>query len=61
MNRQYAVLGVGVGLGLCFGAVLGTAMHNVGVGVAFGVGIGVAFSLIFGGAAVTSEKHKDSN
>jgi hypothetical protein len=34
-------------------------MHNVGVGVAFGVAIGVAFSLIFGGAALRSEKGND--
>ena len=35
-------------------------MHNVGVGVAFGVATGVAFSLIFGGAALPSEKGTDS-
>ena len=61
MNRKYVGVGVGIGLGLCFGAVLGTAMHNVGVGVAFGVAIGVAFSLIFGGAALRSEKGNDSH
>jgi hypothetical protein len=57
-NQKYVGIGVGIGLGLCFGAVLGTAMQNVGVGVAFGVAIGVAFSLIFGGAPLPREKGK---
>ena len=45
-------VGVGISLGLCFGAALGTALHNlgwsssaIGVGIALGVslGTGVAF------------------
>lgn len=40
MNGKY--LGVGVGLGLCFGAALGTAMDNVAVGTAPGICFGAA-------------------
>jgi hypothetical protein len=61
MNRKYAGVAVGVGLGFCFAAVLGTATHNVGVGIAFGVAIGVAFSLIFGGAGSQRARGKDSH
>ena len=43
-------IGVGISLGLCFGAALGAAMHNVAVGV--------AFSMIFGAASPESLARK---
>ena len=45
MNSKH--VGVGISLGLCFGAALGTALHNlgwsssaIGVGIALGVSLG---------------------
>ena len=46
MNIKAA--GVGVVLGLCFGAGLGAAFQNAGVGVAIGVALGVSFATVFG-------------
>jgi zinc transporter ZupT len=44
----------GIASGVGFGAALGTAFHNVGLGIAVGVGFGVAlgsaFVLAFGSA-----------
>ena len=56
MNRKS--VGVGIGLGLCFGAALGTAMHNAGVAVAAGVGLGVAFAMVFGASDAASVRTK---
>jgi hypothetical protein len=56
MNSKH--VGVGITLGLCFGAALGTALHNlgwsssaVGVGIALGVSLGTVASskFVFGG------------
>ena len=56
MNGKHA--GVGISLGLCFGAALGTALHNlgwsssaIGVGIALGVSLGTVASsrFVFGG------------
>lgn len=56
MNSKHLV--AGVSLGLCFGAALGTALHNlgwsssaIGVGIALGVSLGTAASskFVFGG------------
>jgi hypothetical protein len=52
MNKKY--VGVGASLGLCFGIVLGAAMHNVGLGIALGLPIGTAF-----GAGWARKKSKD--
>ena len=58
MNSKYA--GLGISLGLCFGAALGTALHNlgwsssaIGVGIALGVSLGAVASsrLVFGASA----------
>ena len=66
MNSKH--LGVGISLGLCFGAALGTALHNlgwsssaVGAGIALGVSLGTVASsrFVFGGrsgAAVARKK-----
>ena len=52
MNSTHA--GVGIGLGLCFGAALGTALHNlgwssaaIGAGIALGVSLGAVASSRF--------------
>jgi hypothetical protein len=51
-------VGVGVSLGLCFGAALGTALHNlgwsasaIGAGIALGASLGAVASsrFVFGG------------
>ena len=56
MNSKH--VGVGISLGLCFGAALGTALHNlgwsssaIGVGIALGVSLGTVASsrFVFGG------------
>src|SRR5688572_26310791 len=56
MNSKH--VGVGISLGVCFGAALGTALHNlgwsssaVGVGIALGVSLGTVASsrFVFGG------------
>ena len=56
MNSKY--VGLGIGLGICFGAVLGTALHNlgwsssaIGVGIALGASLGTVASsrFVFGG------------
>ena len=55
-------VGVGISLGLCFGAALGTALHNlgwsstaIGVGIALGVSLGTLASstFVFGGSDTT--------
>jgi hypothetical protein len=55
MNRKH--VGVGISLGLCFGAALGTALHNlgwsssaIGVGMAPGVSLGTVYGAAFGPA-----------
>jgi hypothetical protein len=45
MNSKYLRMGISVSLGLCFGAALGTALHNLGVGSALGVNVGVGSAL----------------
>jgi hypothetical protein len=54
MSSNHVRVGVGISLGLCFGAALGTALHNlgwsssaIGVGIALGVSLGTMY-----GAAV---------
>ena len=58
MNSKYLGVGVGISSGLCFGAALGTALHNlgwsssaIGVGIALGVSLGTVASsrFVFGG------------
>jgi hypothetical protein len=61
-------VGAGISLGLCFGAALGTALHNlgwsssaIGVGIALGVSLGMIASsqYVFGGrsdAALSRKK-----
>jgi hypothetical protein len=44
MNKKY--IGVGVSLGLCFGAALGAAVHNVGLGIALGLPFGAAIGVV---------------
>ena len=57
-NHAYVSVGVGLSLGLCFGAALGTALHNlgwsssvIGLGIALGVSLGTVASsrFVFGG------------
>ena len=57
MNR--GSIGLGIGLGVCFGAALGTATHNVGVGIAFGAGLGVAFATVFGASEAAPARAKE--
>jgi hypothetical protein len=52
MNIKH--VGAGISLGLCFGAALGTALHNlgwsssvIGVGIALGVSLGAVASSRF--------------
>ena len=58
MNSKH--VGLGISLGLCFGAALGTALHNlgwsssaIGVGIALGVSLGTVASsrFVFGAAS----------
>ena len=60
-------LGAGISLGLCFGAALGTALHNlgwgspvIGVGIALGVSLGTVASsrFVFGGRSDAAWAHK---
>ena len=55
MNSKY--VGLGISLGLCFGAAWGAALHilgvgslgtNVGVGIALGVSLGTVFGATLG-------------
>jgi hypothetical protein len=46
MSNKY--IGIGVALGLCFGTVLGAAMHNVGLGIALGLPFGTAIGVVLG-------------
>ena len=53
MNSKH--VGVGISLGLCCGAALGTALHNlgwsssaIGVGIALGVSLGTVFGAALG-------------
>jgi hypothetical protein len=53
MNRKH--VGVGISLGLCFGAALGAALHNLGVGTAMpnvgvGIALGVSLGAVYGAA-----------
>ncbi len=48
------LVGVGAGLGVCFGAALGAIMHNPGLGVALGLVCGAAL-----GAVWARKKSKD--
>jgi hypothetical protein len=49
-------MGLSISLGLCFGAALGTALHNLGVGSALevnagvGIALGVSLGTVFGAA-----------
>ena len=52
MTREYNI-GVGLSLGLCFGAALGAALHNLGVGTAMpnvsvGMALGASLGTVFG-------------
>jgi hypothetical protein len=68
MNRTYLGVGVGISSGLCFGAALGTALHNlgwsssaIGVGIVLGVSLGTVASsrFVFGGrTGATSGRKK---
>ena len=51
MNSKYVRMGISISVGLCFGAALGTALHNLGVGIALGVSLGTVASsrFVFGG------------
>ena len=44
MNKKY--IGIGIALGLCFGVVLGAAMHNTGLGIAIGLPFGAAIGYV---------------
>jgi hypothetical protein len=37
-------LGVGISLGICFGAALGASLHDVGLGIALGISLGALAS-----------------
>jgi hypothetical protein len=56
MNRKYVGMGTSISLGLCFGAALGAALHNLGVGsaldvnVGVGIALGVSLGTVFGAA-----------
>ena len=56
MNSKYVPMGISIILGLCFGAALGTALHNLGVGNALdvnlgvGIALGVSLGAVFGAA-----------
>jgi hypothetical protein len=50
-------IGIGAGLGLCFGVVLGAVMHRVGLGIVFGLIFGAGFGTV----VYTHKKHRDSN
>jgi fucose permease len=65
MKSKHA--GVGISLGLCFGAALGTALHNlgwsssaVGVGIALGVSLGAVASskFVFGAPSDPALAHQ---
>jgi Mg/Co/Ni transporter MgtE len=45
MNKKY--IGIGASLGLCFGIVAGTAMHNISLGIALGLPFGTAFGAVW--------------
>jgi hypothetical protein len=45
MNKKY--VGIGVSLGLCFGAALGAVIRNVGLGIAMGLPLGAAFGAVW--------------
>jgi hypothetical protein len=49
MNRMH--VGVGITLGLCFGAALGASLQNLGVGIALGVSLGAIYGAAFGPAS----------
>jgi hypothetical protein len=58
MNRTS--MGMGIGLGLCFGAALGVVMGDVAVGTGLGLCLGAAFASVFGayGTASAPTKHR---
>ena len=67
MNSKRA--GLGFSLGLCFGAALGTALHNlgwsssaIGVGIAVGVSLGTVASseFVFGGRSDAASARKEA-
>ena len=45
MNKKY--IGIGTSLGLCFGAGLGAALHNVGLWSGIGMVFGTAFGAVW--------------
>jgi hypothetical protein len=67
MNSKH--LGVGISLGLCFGAAMGAALHNLvewsstasGVGIALGVSLGSVASskFVFGGRPAALDREKE--
>jgi hypothetical protein len=48
MNSKHVA--VGISLGLCFGAALGTALHNLGWGSSV-IGVGIALGVSLGAVA----------
>jgi hypothetical protein len=67
MNIKHAA--GGISLGLCFGAALGTALHNlgwsssaVGVGIALGISLGTVASsrFVFGGRSDAALAHNEA-
>ena len=50
-----AGLGIGVGIGLCFG----TAMGNMGAGIAMGLGVGLCFCVALGHRAADNGKQDE--
>ena len=67
MNIKHVA--VGTSLGLCFGAALGTALHNlgwsssaIGVGIALGVSLGpvAASRFVFGGRSDAALPRKNA-
>src|SRR5688572_26277499 len=60
MTSKYVRIAISSSLGLCFGAALGIALHNLGVGtalgrnVAVGIALGVFLGAVFGAALGTA-------
>lgn len=48
-------ISLGISLGLCFGAALGSAFHNLAIGISLGLCIGVAVG------ATMDQKQKDQD
>jgi hypothetical protein len=53
-THKYVGMVTGIIFGLCSGAGLGTALHNLALGSAFGICMGIGFGVCFGAAAASS-------